>query len=65
MKINLTEMHDHIYSQFKYEGVSEVDVRLVVEATLEYLIPHIRAAEDEACRMGCDVTMKVMLGMGE
>lgn len=67
MRVNLDELHAHVWERLHASDIHacETTVEIAVEATLQFLVPHIKAAEEEACRMGCDVAMKMMLGIGE
>lgn len=67
MRVNLAELHTQVWEHVRSVELDsdEGTVQMAVDATLRFLVPHIKAGEEEACRMGCDLTMKMMLGLGE
>lgn len=67
MRVNLDELHAHVWEHLHSMDLyaCETTVETTIKTTLEFLVPHIKAGEEEACRMGCEVTMKMMMGIGE
>lgn len=65
MKINLAEIHQHVWRLAQQEdcesaGVEREFIEWVVDQTLEYLKPHIVAGEELAVRTAADVVVRFM-----